>query len=158
MYCIGQCIETIILLHHMVNYIMVFTGIDSVPTNIIIFSHTYLANSSVTHVTIQMYDKCNEVERDCPSIIQCSLYLHICSYYTESKLSFFYCYFCGCFLFVLLVFHKLLEPKRYFTLKVNVHISNDCISANWSQESRLYCTDYFVTLLKSSHSLQRVCG
>jgi hypothetical protein len=53
---------------------------------------------------------------------------------------FFYCYFCGCFL--LLVFHKFLEPNRYFTLKINAHISNDCISANGSQASRLYCTDY----------------
>ena len=52
----------------------------------------------------------------------------------------FYCYFCGCFLF--LVFCKFLEPNRYLTLKINACISNGCISANWSQTSRLYCTDY----------------
>jgi hypothetical protein len=65
-----------------------------------------------------------------------------CSYCTDSKLSFFCCYFCGCFLFLFLVFYKFLEPNRYFTLKINAHISDDCISANWSQASRLYGTDY----------------
>jgi hypothetical protein len=37
LYCIGQCIETIILFHRVVNYVMVFTGCDCVHTYIIIF-------------------------------------------------------------------------------------------------------------------------
>jgi len=55
---------------------MIITGCDFVHTFIIIFSHIWLASSSVTHVTIQMYDKWKEtVLQSCTAVYT---YTNVC--------------------------------------------------------------------------------